>query len=307
MPRDLRLNQTDMGTLLIILSAVGFGSMALFAKIAYADGVDTATLLVLRFAMATALLGGLALVRGARFPRGRALATYVVMGLAYAAMSWAYFSALHYASSATVALVLYVYPMLVAVAAAVLRMDRFGLAESVSLAVSFGGLWLVLGGALQGAATGFALALASAFCYAAYILIGSRDVGEVDAVACSAVVLGTAGACYLVLVWWQGPHWPQRPGAWAAVAGVAFFGTAVAIAAFVAGLKRVGPTQAAVLSTLEPIVTVVLGIWFLDEQPAVSAAAGGALILTAAIGLTLARNRRAAAQVVKPDAAMAPP
>lgn len=273
--------------------------MALFAKISYADGVDTASLLALRFVIAAVLLGGLAFARGARFPQGRVLATYMLMGVAYATMAWAYFSALHYASSATVAMVLYVYPILVAVAAAALRIDRFGLPESLSLAFSSAGLCLVLGGSMQGSSAGFLLALVSALCYSGYILIGSRNVVAVDAAACSTVVLATAATCCLVLSLSKGPHWPQSTGAWAAVVGVAVFGTAVAITAFVAGLRRVGPTQAAVLSTLEPVVTVALGIGFLGEQPTMSAVVGGGLILTAAIGLTLARYRREAARTTK--------
>ncbi len=284
-----------MGTLLILFSAAGFGSMALFARIAYADGVDTASLLALRFVIAAVLLGALALARGVRFPRGRDLAGCMSMGVAYATMAGAYFSALQHASSATVALVLYVYPIVVALAAAALRIDRFGRAESLSLAISSAGLCLVLGGTVQGSGVGFALALVSALCYSGYILVGSRNAVAVDAVASSTMVLATAAACCLVLSWLTGPHWPQDVAAWAAVAGVAIFGTAVAIAAFIAGLGRVGPTQAAVLSTLEPVVTVALGIGFLGEQPSPSAIAGGGLILAAAVGLAVARHRRAAA------------
>ncbi|MCA0175766.1 MAG: DMT family transporter [Proteobacteria bacterium] len=296
-----------MGILLILLSAVGFGSMALLATVAYEGGVDTATLLMLRFVIAAVLLGSLMCARGVRAPRGRALANCVGMGLAYAMMAWAYFSALHYAPSATVALVLYVYPILVALAAAALRMDRFGLAESVSLVVSSTGLCLVLGGALDGAMPGFLLALVSALCYSAYILMGSRHVGEVDAIASSATVLTVAAACYLLLTLWQGPHWPPQPRAWMATVGVAILGTAVAIAAFIAGLKRVGPTLAAVLSTLEPVVTVGLGVWFLGEQPTWAACVGGGLILVAAIGLAVARNRRAATRRGTHTDAVTPP
>ena len=161
--------------------------MALFAKIAYADGVDTASLLALRFVIAAVLLGGLAFARGASFPQGRVLANYMLMGVAYATMAWAYFSALHYASSATVAMVLYVYPILVAVAAAALRIDHFGLPEGLALAFSSAGLSLVLGGTMQGSSAGFLLALVAALCYSGYIVIGSRNIVAVDAIACSTV------------------------------------------------------------------------------------------------------------------------
>ena len=284
-----------MGALFVLISAIGFGSMALFANMAYADGVDTFSLLTLRFVIAASLLGALAVVRGARFPRGRALRSYAGMGVVYTAMAWGYFGALHHAPSATVALVLYVYPILVALAAFALRLDRFGWPEAGTLVLSSLGLYLVLGGSTQGSGTGLLLAFVAAVCYSGYILIGSRKHMEGDAVACSTVVLSTAAVCCFALSFMQGgQHWPNSPASWAATVGVAVFGTAVAIAAFVAGLKRIGPTQAAVLSTLEPVVTVILGVVFLREQLTVSAAACGCLILAAAIVLTLGRNRRLA-------------
>lgn len=163
-----------MGALFVLISAIGFGSMALFANMAYADGVDTFSLLTLRFVIAASLLGALAVVRGARFPRGRALRSYAGMGVVYTAMAWGYFGALHHAPSATVALVLYVYPILVALAAFALRLDRFGWPEAGTLVLSSLGLYLVLGGSTQGSGTGLLLAFVAAVCYSGYILIGSR-------------------------------------------------------------------------------------------------------------------------------------
>ncbi|MEA2666858.1 MAG: hypothetical protein QOI11_3802, partial [Candidatus Eremiobacteraeota bacterium] len=73
---------------------------------------------------------------------------------------------------------------------------------------------------------------------------------------------------------------------------IALAGGVLAIVTFIAGLRIVGPTLASVLSTLEPVVTIALGIAFLGEALHGSALAGALLILGAAIGLTLARAQR---------------
>jgi drug/metabolite transporter (DMT)-like permease len=288
-----------MGASLILLSAIGFGSMALFAKLAYADGVDTSTLLAMRFAIATLLLGAFALHKRARFPCGRELAAYIAMGFIYAAMAWAYFNALHYTSSSTVAIVLYTYPTLVAIAAAILRIDRFGIAEALALIASSTGLHLVIGGSLHNLNFGAVLALTAGVFYACYILIGSRLKGPFDTTACSTVVLATTAVCFVVSSLFKGIHWPNGASGWAAILSVAVLGTSVAIAAFIAGLKRLGPTQTAILSTLEPVVTVALGIAFLAEEPTASAIGGGALILSAAIGLTIVRARNSKGKLMR--------
>ena len=88
-----------LAVVLILLSALGFGAMALFAKLAYASGVSPAMLLALRFGLAVAMLAPVVFLRRLRLPRGRALLGFAFMGLLYTAQSQAYFTALLHASS----------------------------------------------------------------------------------------------------------------------------------------------------------------------------------------------------------------
>ena len=81
---------------------------------------------------------------------------------------------------------------------------------------------------------------------------------------------------------------PQLPGAWwgwAATVAIAVVCTVVAILAFFAGLKRIGPARAAIASTLEPVVTVVLAWAVLGESLSAMQLLGGALVLGAAARL----------------------
>ncbi|MES2048415.1 MAG: DMT family transporter, partial [Pseudomonadota bacterium] len=102
---------------LVILSTLGFGSMGLFANIAYASGVTPSSLLALRFVLASVFLLPLVWLKGWRLPRAGNLAGYILMGTLYTAQSQSYFNALLYASSGLVALLVYVYPVLVTVLA----------------------------------------------------------------------------------------------------------------------------------------------------------------------------------------------
>ena len=54
-----------MGPLLCLLSAAGFGAMAIFGKLAYAAGVEVEELLLVRFALAAAVLLAVAAATGA--------------------------------------------------------------------------------------------------------------------------------------------------------------------------------------------------------------------------------------------------
>ena len=282
------------GFFLILLSAASFGAMALCAKIANADGVDTASLLALRFTIAAFVLGISVQVRKSSWPAGQVLRACLLMGAVYATMSWSYFSALDYASSSTVALVFYIYPILATGIAVCLGLDHFGRAEFIAVTGSTVGLLVMIGASLESTQAGFCLALLSAMCYAGYIILGCRINDAANPIATACLIVGSAGVIFLLISTISGFHFPHSARGWTAVLFMASFGTAIAMAAFVAGLGRVGPTLAAVLSTFEPLVTIVLGICFLKESLQSGSFAGGMLILCAAIGLTLVRMKRTA-------------
>ncbi|HEX6027021.1 MAG TPA: DMT family transporter, partial [Solirubrobacter sp.] len=78
-----------------------------------------------------------------------------------------------------------------------------------------------------------------------------------------------------------------RPGdltaaGWLWIASLAAVSTVGALALFFAGLRRVGPTSASILSTVEPLATVVLAFVVFGETLGLLQIAGGTLVLAAA-------------------------
>jgi drug/metabolite transporter (DMT)-like permease len=88
-----------------------------------------------------------------------------------------------------------------------------------------------------------------------------------------------------------------RPGAltaagWGWLACLAVVSTVASISLFFAGLRRVGPTTASILATVEPLVTVVLAFLAFGETLAPAQLAGGALVLAAVLVLNVRLRRR---------------
>lgn len=69
------------------------------------------------------------------------------------------------------------------------------------------------------------------------------------------------------------------------LAGIAVVSTVGAIGLFFAGLQRVSPTAASILSTLEPVVIVVLAFVVFGESLALTQLAGGTLVLVAVLAV----------------------
>jgi len=268
---------------LVLISAIGFGSIALFAKIAYASGVNPSALLALRFLLAVGILGPIVWLQKLPLPRGRTLAGFVLMGLLYTAQAQSYFTALLHASSGLVSLLLYIYPILVTVLAAAIGQEKMDKRTMTLTVVACAGLAITLGGKLQGEPLGIVLGILGAGIYAIYILLGNKLSRDTHPLSASLVILTTAGCSNGVLAVATGGKLPHGVIGWFAVGAIALFSTAIAISAFLTGVKRIGASQASIISTLEPVITLTIGVSFFGEMASSTQLFGGALVLLAVI------------------------
>ena len=117
---------------------------------------------------------------------------------------------------------------------------------------------------------------------------------RVSAVQSSTVIFASAGAVYGILTAFNGPQWPASPAGWGSVGAVIVLATIIPVVTFLAGLKRIGPTEASMLSTLEPVVTVLLAAWIYGEVLRPLSLIGGGLILAAVLLLTVQTMRSSA-------------
>ncbi len=281
-----------IGMMLVTLSAAGFGTLALFGRYAYADGMDALTILFLRFSLAAILMLALLIIRRERLPRGAALPRLIGMGaLGYVGQAFAYLTALKYASAGLVALLLYLYPVFVALLAALVLHEPFTGVKALALGLALAGTALTVGPA-GGQALGALLAVAAATIYSVYIIVGAQVMKHVSAVQSSAVIFAAAGMTSGVLMVANGPHLPATGAGWAAITSMVLIATVLPVATFLAGIERIGPTNAAMLSTLEPVVTVLLAAVWLNETLQPLTWLGGGLILSAVLLLTQRELRR---------------
>jgi drug/metabolite transporter (DMT)-like permease len=278
------------GTLLCLGSGAAFGAMAVFGKLAYDEGATVGTLLAVRFGLAAALFWILVLAGGAAH-EVRALGRRDIgVGLAlgacgYAIQAGCYFAALERIDASLLSLLLYTFPAMVAVAAVALGRERIDGRRLAALGLASGGLALVVAGAGTGAldALGTALGLGAAIVYSAYILVSERPAARMRPRVLSALVCSGAAASLTVGSALLGELRPDEVSVagWGWLACLAVVSTVAAISLFFAGLRRVGPTTASILATVEPLVTVLLAFLVFGEALGAVQLVGGALVLAA--------------------------
>ena len=274
------------GILLIAISATGFGTLAIFGRFLYAAGLDTLTLLFLRFIFSASVLTVILILRREPLPRGSVLAQLIGMGaLGYAGQSFTYLSAIKYASAGLVALLLYLYPMIVFILSAIFLREKVTWVKVGALVLALAGTGLTVGPA-GGQALGIIYAVASAVIYSVYIIVGAGVMKRVSAMQSSLVIFTSAALVYGTLTAVNGAHFPTTSSGWWSLAGIVILATVIPVVTFLAGLERIGPTNASLLSTLEPVVTVLLAAWLFAERLEAITLIGGALILVAVVVLT---------------------
>jgi drug/metabolite transporter (DMT)-like permease len=273
-----------IGVFLILISGSSFGTLAIFARLAYEDGVTPITLLFLRFGIASLCMLLIMWLRGIPIPRGWILLGLAFMGgIGYVGQALSYFTALTLIPAGLVALLLYLYPAIVTILAVIILKERISKWKMIALLIALGGTVLTIGPTGGGQFLGVIFGLAAAFIYSIYILVGSKITKQVTAIQSSTVVIVSAAIVSGGLVAIKGPAFPATASGWASVIAIALISTILAIVTFFAGLERVGPTNASTLSTVEPAVTVVLAAWVLGEAISSTRILGGIMIIVAVI------------------------
>jgi drug/metabolite transporter (DMT)-like permease len=282
-----------IGFALAALSAASFGFLAIFARLAYADGAGTTTVLFLRFAIGGTIMIVILRARRLRLTRGRKLLGLFLMGaIGYAGQSFCYFTALRHASASLVALLLYAYPAFVTLLSAALLKERITRAKAAALALALAGTALIVGFGGGGEALGIALALGAAAVYSVYIVCGSRLIGEGESLQASTVIMLSTALVYGAAVLAGGFEPPRGSSGAAAVVAIALVSTVVAIVSFFAGMERIGPSGASLVSTIEPLVTVLAAAAFLGESIGPLTILGGGLVISGLVVLAVFPERK---------------
>ena len=294
----LPADETTTGGLLVFAAEAGFGTLAIFGKLAAAAGLSTSTLLLFRFVVATITVWAVFGFRGrAQLLSGRALWIALAIGTMYGVMNGLFFEGLAYLSAGLTAIVFYTYPVHVFVLATVALDERVTRLKMLALGVAVAGVGLIAGANPTGTDLfGIGLVLLAAVAYAIYTTgiratLSSVDAGALTATALIATTLSILP--YGVLT--GGLSVPVGIEQWLIVFGIGLIGTAAPIVLFFRGLDRIEASHASIIGTSEPMATVLLGVALLGETITPIIIAGGALVL---VGVVLIQRESRRAETV---------
>ena len=289
-----------MGIACVLLAAIGFSAKAIYAKLLYRHGLDATVALTLR--MTLALPGFLALGAWAAWRSPAVSLSWTQRGqlailglLGYYLASWLDFWGLEFISAGLERLILFLYPTLVLLLAALSQRRPLRRAEIGALALSYSGIALVVAvdarfGELRPTLIGGLLVFGSAFSYALYLLWSGPLIQTLGALRFAAAATTVSTLFMLVqFVLGRGLVLPHMPAdTYGLVAQMVLFSTLAPVLLLAEGIRRIGAPQAALLSTVGPVATLLLGQVFLEEPLTGLQLTGAALVIG---GVMLAASR----------------
>jgi len=278
-------------TLLIVLSALSFGSISVLTVLVTAAGVPLLTAMAWRYLLGAAFLGVAARPRQLRsVPRQRVVQLLVIGGCGQALITYLSLYALEYIPVGPLAFLFYTYPAWVALIAAIRRTEKLTAVRITALMLALAGVTIMVGAPTEKLhPIGVFLALVSALLYSAYLPALKHVQEGIPAVVATFLLITGAATAFVTAALLTGELFvPAGIAVWSEILVLAVVSTAIAFLTLIKGLGVLGPVRTAIVATVEPFFTATLGVLVLGNQLSVSTLVGG--ILIAAAVLVIQRN-----------------
>lgn len=278
-----------VGVGFVLLSALAFASTPAFVRLAYTAQINGLSLVAFRCLIAAVALWAVGrVVREKSAAPGAAWRLVLLGALLFGPQMWAYFAAIERLDTSITVAVVYIYPALVAALVAVRARKLPKTAEMALLGLGLCGVGVIVLANPVGAGSvlGLVLAAATAVGYALYVFSASTAVGDTPPLAAASLVLLGAGVSSVVLAAAAGRL--EFPTTSLGVGYMALHGVIIVpigLAAYYAGLKRLGATFTSLVDTSQPAMAAVIGVLALGEHLMPVQLLGIAAIVVAVLGL----------------------
>lgn len=283
------------GVLCCLMAATAYSVTAIFAKLAYAAGVNVVTLLTVRYAVAALVFWMLIPRFGGGMPPRATITRGLLLGAVFqAGQTWLFGTALTRIDAALGILLLYAYPAMVTVGAVLIGRERLTMRRVFALVVATTGVVLVVSGPRRGThdLIGMLLALGAAFVYTCTLLTGHAILRAAPPLTLAGLVATGAAMTFTTTgLVGRGLRFDFALWGWLPIVGLALCASVLATVSNYAGITRVGPTVASILGTLEIPLGVALATIILGERLGVLQISGGLLVLSAIVLLQFRRSR----------------
>ena len=272
-----------------ILAAVCYGTNPLGALPLYEEGVNTSSVLFLRFSIATLILGVVMIANRKSFAVTRGeLTTMASLGALMAVSSLTYYQSFRYMDAGIASTILFVYPVMVAVIMATFFREKVTATTITSIVLALAGIVLLYRGdaGISLSMTGVMLVMVSSLTYAVYIVIVNQSEIRMSIVKLTFYVLLICSMCLFAYSFTSSDlhlMLPPSPRAWFFACWLGLVPTVLSLLFMNIAVHEVGATPTAIMGALEPLTAVAIGVMMFGESLTLRLCIGIVLILAAVL------------------------
>jgi drug/metabolite transporter (DMT)-like permease len=208
--------------------------------------------------------------------------------LGFAPQAGMFFMAVRYLDPGLASLLLYLYPSFVVIFGALFMHIVPRKAQVGAVILSLIGCAMTLWTRGSYPLIGYFWGLAVAILYAVYLVLSEKIVSRLDPLFATTNLMSASALVYWIVTLASGTG--RLPGSAATVLGILGIGTlatVVPILTLFAAIRRIGAADTSLVSTVEPLFTIVLSALLLGERLTGMQLAGGAVILGAVLVLNM--------------------
>lgn len=257
---------------LVAFSAITVGCVPFVTVGLYARGMDTGSVMFFRALLA--LLVVVPVVLALRVPMASAWreggrAIFLMAASIGTIQTWCYFRAIVNLPTSLVITLFFLYPLVTVV------LQRIVYGTTLPVSATIACLLILAGAALTGSSSltleragllDLAIALVPPFTYAAYAIAMARYTARLPTLSGAPFMQAGSTLGFAAIALLGGFSLPPDADAWLRLVAVGVLGTAVHAIALAYALPRLGATGFSVVSSLELVTVVVLGVAILGEH-----------------------------------------
>lgn len=287
--RSMNIKNEVIGVSFAILSAVIYGCQPLLTKLLYAEEMTALSIVLFRNIIAFPLLLVYCSINKMNLFSKKQLFLAVLAGFLGSCLTPIFlFSSYNYIPSGATTTIHYLYPTIVFLIAAVVYKVRLNLVRIMCLILSTTGVVLLYWGNTALDFTGLSFAFLSAITFAIYTtILGRTSLREMNPFLLSLFCCGSSIIVLLPVSLLSGEFIPPRSlNGYIILFINAILVSVFALLMFKQATKYIGGERSSVMSTFEPVTSIVIGVLLFHERLTVSILIGMLVILLSVVVLS---------------------
>lgn len=253
-------------------SSLGFAVVPTITKTAYDEGANALGVMTPRFVLAAILITAIRLVFGRKqgWPELKLIIAMLLIGaIGVTSVSLLYFLAIDQIDSSLAIVLWYAYPVVVLLLAWIFEKKRPSASIVIPLILTLTGIAISAGQVAGGNTTAIILVVSSSLIFAFYITVLSKVTQKMSLLTGASILnIGTSIGYITVSLFAThsfAPVFPTNTKVWLLIVGAAVVGTTLPFLFSLAALQRIPPGMYSVITTLEPVWHIIMGVIFLGE------------------------------------------